>query len=118
MRFIHKHKENLTAPTRDWRITLGNRLVMDFLVFKPQFSRRLSRIFFSVSLRLSRNFHGRLAGLSQIAAGGRLSRWLRGLFIYNSKVLIQIDNGQKAQNKPTTTMLFHSNIHMNDSSSQ
>jgi len=54
-------------------------LVMDVLVFKPQFSRRLSRIFFSASLRLSRNFRGRLAGLVEIAAGGRLSRRLRGL---------------------------------------
>src|SRR6218665_3943404 len=54
-------------------------LVMDFLVFKPQFSRRLSRIFFSASSWLSRNFRGRLAGLAQIAAGGRLSRPLRGL---------------------------------------
>src|SRR6218665_3387772 len=54
-------------------------LVMDFLAFKPEFSRRLSRIFFSASSRLSRNFHGRLAGLAQIAAAGRLSRRLRGL---------------------------------------
>src|SRR6218665_2101331 len=54
-------------------------LVMNFLVFKPQFSRRLSRIFFSASSRLSRNFRGRLVGLAQIAAGGRLSRRLRGL---------------------------------------
>jgi len=45
-------------------------LVMDFLVFKPEFSRRLSRIFFSASSRLSWNFRGRLAGLAQIAAGG------------------------------------------------
>src|SRR6218665_3389199 len=52
---------------------------MDFLVFKPLFSRRLSRIFFSASSRLSRNFRGRLAGSAQIAAGGRLSRRLRGL---------------------------------------
>src|SRR6218665_1808849 len=54
-------------------------LVMDFLAFKPEFSRRLSRIFFSASSRLSRNFRGRLAGLAQIAAAGRLSRRLRGL---------------------------------------
>src|SRR6218665_3541325 len=54
-------------------------LVIDFLVFKPQFSRRLSRVFFSASSRLSRNFRGRLAGLAQIAAAGRLSRRLRGL---------------------------------------
>src|SRR6218665_1331077 len=54
-------------------------LVMDFLVFKPKFSRRLSRIFFSASSRLSRNFRGRLAGLAQIAAGGWLSQRLRGL---------------------------------------
>ena len=46
---------------------------------KLQFSRRLIRIVFSASLRLSRNFRGRLAGLAQIAAGGRLSRRLRGL---------------------------------------
>src|SRR6218665_1884032 len=54
-------------------------LVIDFLVFKPQFSRRLSRVYFSASSRLSRNFRGRLAGLAQIAAAGRLSRRLRGL---------------------------------------
>src|SRR6218665_1854170 len=54
-------------------------LVMDFLAFKPEFSRRLSRIFFSASSRLSRNFRGRLAGLAQIEAAGRLSRRLRGL---------------------------------------
>src|SRR6218665_1450029 len=54
-------------------------LVMDFLAFKPEFSRRLSRIFFSASSRLSRNFRDRLAGLAQIAAAGRLSRRLRGL---------------------------------------
>src|SRR6218665_1383521 len=53
-------------------------LVMDFLVFKPKFSRRLSRIFFSDSSRLSRNFRGWQAGLPQIAAGGRISRRLRG----------------------------------------
>src|SRR6218665_1537189 len=51
-------------------------LVMDFIAFKPEFSRRLSRIFFSASSRLSRNFRGRVAGLAQIAAGGRLSRRL------------------------------------------
>src|SRR6218665_2474256 len=51
----------------------------EFLAFKPEFSRRLSRIFFSASSRLSRNFRGRLAGLAQIAAGGRLSRRLREL---------------------------------------
>src|SRR6218665_2216620 len=56
-------------------------LVMDFLAFKPEFSRRLSRIFFSASSRLSRNFCGRLAGLAQIAAAGRLSRRLRGLVV-------------------------------------
>src|SRR6218665_2750425 len=54
-------------------------IVINFLVFKPQYSRRLSRIFFSASSRLSLNFRGRLAGLAQIAAGGRLSRRLRGL---------------------------------------
>src|SRR6218665_202808 len=54
------------------------------LVFKPQFSRRLSRIFFSASSRLSRNFRGRLTGLAQFAAGGRLSRRLRGLHIPSS----------------------------------
>ena len=48
-------------------------------MFKPEFSRRLSRIFFSASSRLSRNFCGRLTDLAQIAAGGRLSRRLRGL---------------------------------------
>ena|SRR6218665_78279 len=47
-------------------------LVIDFLVFKLQFSRRLSRVFFSASLQLSRNFRGWLAGLAQIAAAGRL----------------------------------------------
>ena len=52
---------------------------MDFLALKPEFSRRLSRIFFSASSRLSRNFRGRLAGLAEIAAAGRLSRRLRGL---------------------------------------
>src|SRR6218665_1662827 len=57
-------------------------LVMDFLAFKPEFSRRLSRLFFSASSRLSRNFRGRLAGLAQIAAAGRLSRRLRALYIY------------------------------------
>src|SRR6218665_1408526 len=87
MHFIHKHKENITAPTRDgkarrpWRLTINLRmlktLVMDILAFKPEFSRRLSRIFFSASSRLSRNFRGRLAGLAQIAAAGRLSRRLR-----------------------------------------
>src|SRR6218665_3667071 len=61
-------------------------LVMDVLVFKPQFSQRLSRIFFSASLRLSRNFRGRLAGLAQIAAGGRLSRRLRGLYAQSHMV--------------------------------
>src|SRR6218665_472383 len=83
---MHKHKENIPAPTRDsrpWRLAINLRmlktLVMDFLVFKPEFSRRLNRIFFSTSSRLSRNFHGRLAGLAQIAAGGRLSRRLRRL---------------------------------------
>src|SRR6218665_945812 len=54
-------------------------LVMDFLMFKPKFSRRLSRIFFSASSRLSRNFRGRLAGLAQIAAGGWLRLRLWGL---------------------------------------
>jgi len=54
-------------------------LVMNFLVFKPQFSRHLSRIFFSASLQLSQNFCGQLGGLAQIAAGGQLSRRLRGL---------------------------------------
>src|SRR6218665_1822656 len=44
---------------------------MDFLVFKPQFSRRLSRIFFSASSGLSRNFRGRLS-----TNRGRLSRRL------------------------------------------
>src|SRR6218665_2279872 len=56
-------------------------LVIDFLVFKPQFSRRFSRVFFSASSRLSRNFRGRLAGLAQIAVAGRISRRLRGLLI-------------------------------------
>src|SRR6218665_1563481 len=32
-----------------------------FLAFKPEFSRRLSRIFFRASSRLSRNFRGRLS---------------------------------------------------------
>src|SRR6218665_2266622 len=50
------------------------------LVFKPQFSRRLSRVFFSASSRLSRNFRGQLAGLAQIAAARRLSQPLMGLF--------------------------------------
>src|SRR6218665_4139 len=54
-------------------------IVINFLVFKPQFSRPLSRVFFSASSRLSLNFRGRLAGLAQIAAAGRLSRRLRGL---------------------------------------
>src|SRR6218665_284997 len=45
-----------------------------FLVFKPEFSRRLSRIFFSAGSRLSRNFRGRLS-----TNRGRLSRRLRGL---------------------------------------
>src|SRR6218665_2402446 len=89
MHFIHKYKENITAPTRDgkarrpWRLTINLRmlktLVMHFLAFKPEFSRRLSRIFFSASSRLSRNFRGRLAGLEKMAAAGRLSRRLRGL---------------------------------------
>src|SRR6218665_6602 len=89
VRFIHKHKENITARTRDSKAGLGDwrlinlrmlkTLVMDFLVFKQEFSRRLSRIFFSASSRLSRNFRGRLAGLVQIATDGRLSRRLRGL---------------------------------------
>src|SRR6218665_2435655 len=54
-------------------------VIMDFTVIKPHFSWRLSRLFFSASSRLSRIFRGRLAGLAQIAAGGRLSRRLRGL---------------------------------------
>src|SRR6218665_3127653 len=54
-------------------------VIMDFSVIKPHFSRRLSRLFFSVGSRLSRIFRGRLAGLAQIAAGGRLSRRLGGL---------------------------------------
>src|SRR6218665_2081703 len=84
----------MTAPTRDdqagrgdWRITLGKRLIVDFSVFKPQFSRRLSRIFFSASPRPSRNFRGRLAGLAQIGAGGRLSRRLRGLVLVRLNVI-------------------------------
>ena len=48
-------------------------------MIKPHFSRRLSRLFFSTGSRLSRIFCGRLAGLAQIAAGGRLSRRLGGL---------------------------------------
>jgi len=63
-------------------------LVIDFLVFKPQFSRRFSRVFFSASSRLSRNFRGRLAGLAQIAATGRLSRRLRGLQEHRSQYKI------------------------------
>src|SRR6218665_3580834 len=53
--------------------------VIDFLVFKPQVSLRLSRVFFSASSRLSRNFRSRLAGLAQIASADRLSRRLRRL---------------------------------------
>src|SRR6218665_3375416 len=49
-------------------------VIMDFSVIKPQFSRRLSRIFFSAGSQLSRIFRGRLAGLAQIAASGRLDR--------------------------------------------
>src|SRR6218665_2476850 len=71
-------------------------LVMDFLVFKPEFSRRLSRIFFSASSRLSRNFRGRLAGLAQIAAAGRLSRRLRGLVVIEKNISILVINYRRA----------------------
>src|SRR6218665_2587598 len=75
-------------------------LVIDFLVFKPQFLRRLSRVFFSASSRLSRNFRGRLAGLEQIAAAGRLSRRLRGLAALGLEAEIW-----KAR-APTTIIMF------------
>src|SRR6218665_3923687 len=42
-----------------------------FSVIKPHFSRRLSRFIFSAGSGLSRLFLRRLAGLAQIAAGGR-----------------------------------------------
>src|SRR6218665_2360390 len=75
--------------SRPWRLTINLKmlktLVTDFLVFKTEFSRRLSRIFFSASSRLSRNFRGRLVGLAQIAAAGRLSRRLRGLALTPSE---------------------------------
>jgi len=54
-------------------------VIMDFSEIKPHFSRRLSRLFYSAGSRLSRIFHGRLAGLAQIAAGSWLSRRLGGL---------------------------------------
>src|SRR6218665_581443 len=54
-------------------------VIMGFSVIKPHFSRRLSRLFFSAGSRLSRIFCGRLTGLAQFAAGGRLSRRLGGL---------------------------------------
>src|SRR6218665_2589292 len=89
--YINTRKDNSDDEgwrSRPWRLAINLRmlkiLVMDFLVLKPQFSRRLSRIFFSTSSRLSRNFRGRLAGLAQIAAGGRLSRRLRGLPVHDS----------------------------------
>jgi len=50
-------------------------LVKDFLEFEPNFLGGLAEYF----SRLSRNFRSQLAGLEQIAAGGRLSRRLRGL---------------------------------------
>src|SRR6218665_1190907 len=40
-------------------------VIMDFSVIKPHFSRRLSRLFFSASSRLSRIFHNRPASLAQ-----------------------------------------------------
>src|SRR6218665_214995 len=54
-------------------------VIFDFSVIKPHFSRRLSRLFFSAVSRLSRIFRGRLAGVAEIAAGGRLSRRPGGL---------------------------------------
>src|SRR6218665_3073175 len=95
---IHKHttKHNSADERwqiRPWRLAINPRmlktLVMDVLVFKPQFSPRLSRIFFSASSRLSRNFRGRLAGLAQIPAGGRPTRGAFGLW-----VLIEKKNNQ------------------------
>src|SRR6218665_2293953 len=70
-------------------------LVMDFLVFRPEFSRRLSRIFFSASSLLSRNFRGRLVGLAQIAAAGRLSRRIRGLVVAWTSRGIFVGDGAK-----------------------
>ena len=52
-------------------------------MIKPHFYRRLSQLFLSAGSRLSRIFRGRLAGLAQIAAGGRLSRRLGGLYTYH-----------------------------------
>jgi len=62
VRFIHKHKENITAQTRDGDMTEASSLqmlktvIMDFSVIKPHFYRRLSWIFFSAGSRLSRIF--------------------------------------------------------------
>ena len=44
VRFIPKYKENITARTRDNKASRGDwrmlkTLIMDFLVFKPEFSR-------------------------------------------------------------------------------
>src|SRR6218665_2963828 len=49
-------------------------VIMDFSVIKAHFSLGLSRLFLSAGSQLSRIFFGRLSGLTQIAAGGRLSR--------------------------------------------
>ena len=57
-------------------MAVANNCNNGFSVIKPHFSRRISRLLFSAGSRLSRNFRGRLAGLAQIAAGGRISRRL------------------------------------------
>jgi len=62
VRFIYKHKENMTAPTRDGEYGHGELLAdvencdNDFSVIKPHFSRWLSRLFFSAGSQLSRIF--------------------------------------------------------------
>src|SRR6218665_2206876 len=65
-------------------------VTMDFSVIrsKPHFSQRLSRLFFSAGSRLSRIFCHRLAGLTQITTGGRLSWGLWGL-VDNALLLFQ-----------------------------
>src|SRR6218665_3295607 len=73
------HALNLAKQAVAINLRMLKTIVIDFLVFKPQLYRRLSRMFFSASSRLSRNFRGRLAGSAQIAAAGRISRRLREL---------------------------------------
>src|SRR6218665_3544568 len=82
-RIFHNRPAGLAQGTANMGVAnslhMLKTVIMDFSVIKPHFSRRLSRLFFSASSRLSHIFHDRPAGLAQISADGRLSRRLEGL---------------------------------------